>query len=931
MHWIFTHRIHLAAGIAILLLMGPAAVSGQVTTGNITGVVEDETGGALPAASITVTNVATGDTRTVLTNASGRYRVAGLQPGQYSITAELSGFATVTQRNVTVNVGSTVDLNIRMQLSSVAETVTVTGEASIIESTKTETSYIIPREAIHSLPSRDQQYLDFALLVPGTSLNVTRVQGTGAVIAGARSKEGTLLVDGFYNLDEGFTMVKQKHSQDTIQEFQVVTFGGAAEYGRAIGGVINAVTKSGTNQFGGTAYGFFRQTELNAQEVGEKLRGSEKSEFDRQLWGGSFGGPIQTDKHFFFGSFERLTEDRAFDNGIRAEDAAAIGLPPEDVGTVPSFIRRTFVFGKWDHTVNENNRLSASFSYTNDVDHNLTYQFPLGARSYAQQLPFLDYAAVVNWTKVAREGRTLHDLKFSYFPRDYHSNGLQEGGPPLVPDGQVNVGDADYDSPPRVNISSVANFGSATLNNHIITHPFQAIYTSSTFMDTHTVKFGGDYMYAYYDYNQFSPRRGAYSFRSLEAFLAGEYNQYTQSFGAIKNPRTHQYISAFIQDSWVLNDRMTMNYGLRYDLELNPEQEASGIPFGNDYNNFGPRFGLSYDLTDRGTTYLKLSSGVFYDRIWNNTTNDLYSLKDHEIRVSATWRPGDPGAPVYPETFPGPPDFIPGSVHDVVVMPDDVNIPTSWQSTAGIEHSLSPTMAITGSVIYSRSWYKEYRWDNNLEWDEATQSYFRPDPNFRRIRQFRFDAPAEYFGGYVELTRRASRVGFNTSLTLARAYETAGVFSQPNDQREGIMADWGPQPDTPAVSGKVSGWYNFNDQIQLSGIFIARSGYPVDPQASGFDLNGDGSFGDRTPGLDPYSFRAPGFARLDARFTWSFPFQADRRLQLYVEAFNVLNRENVLRVDGNYGPDAGQPSDVWLRPLSWFPPREVQLGVKFGF
>ena len=927
----FFRGSYLAVGVAVLLSMASAAVWAQETTGSITGVVEDESGGALPAVSITVANEANAQARTVLSNRLGRYSAPGLQPGQYSVTAELSSFATLIVSGITVNVGSAVDMDIAMQLASVTETVTVTGETPLIESTKTELKWVISREAINNLPSRNQQYLDFALLTPGVSLNVTRVQGNGVIIAGARSKEGTLLVDGFYNLDEGFTMVKQQHSQDTIQEFQVVSFGGAAEYGRAIGGVINAVTKSGTNRFAGTGYGFFRQTDLNAQEFGEKARGLPKSDFDRKQWGGSFGGPVQQGKSFFFVAAERLDETRAFDNRIKASDGAAIGLPPEDVGSVPSFIDKNYIFGKFDHNINENQRLQASFSYTNLKDHNVTWQFNRGARSVAQQLPFIDYAYTVNWTNVAREGASLHEFKVSYFPRDYHSNGLQLGGPPLVPEGILNVGDQKPDSPPSVTISSVANFGGVWLNNHIKTYPVQAIYTSSMFTDQHTVKFGADYMYAYYDYNQFSPLRGRYSFRSLEKFLAGEYNTYTQGFGATSSPRTHQYISAFLQDAWVVNDRLTMNYGLRYDLEIQPSQTGSGIPFGNDYNNFGPRFALSYDVSGEGRTFLKATTGVFYDRIWNNTTNDLYNLKDNEIRVNATWRPGDPGAPTYPNTFTTPPAVIPSSVHDVVIMPDDVNIPMSAQATVSIEHSLSSVYAIKASAIYSRSWHKEYRWDTNLEFDEATGSYFRPDTNFRRIRQFRFDAPAEYTGGFVELSRRGARVGFTGSVTVARAFETAGVFSSPNDQRAGIEADWGPQPDTPTVAGVVSGWYSFKDNVQVSGIYRAQTGYPVDPRASGFDLNGDGAFSDRTPGLDPFSFNGPGTNALDARLTWTIPFQDNRKLQLFLEGFNILNHENVRTVDRNYGPNASQPGPNWMSITSWFQPREIQLGVKLAF
>ena len=186
-----------------------------------------------------------------------------------------------------VNIGSVTDLNLTLRLGTIEESVTVSGESRLIERSKTALSSVITQDTIESLPSRNRQYLDFALLLPASTESVTRIQGTGAVVGGARSKEGSLLVDGFYNLDETFAMPKTHHSQDAIQEFQVVTFGGAAEYGRAIGGVINAVTKSGGNKVQGSGYGFFRNKNLNEQDFAEKRLGRPKSDFSRQQWGGN--------------------------------------------------------------------------------------------------------------------------------------------------------------------------------------------------------------------------------------------------------------------------------------------------------------------------------------------------------------------------------------------------------------------------------------------------------------------------------------------------------------------------------------------------------------------------------------------------------------------------------------------------------------------
>jgi hypothetical protein len=263
-------------------------------------------------------------------------------------------------------------------------------------------------------------------------------------------------------------------------------------------------------------------------------------------------------------------------------------------------------------------------------------------------------------------------------------------------------------------------------------------------------------------------------------------------------------------------------------------------------------------------------------------------------------------------------------------MPDEVSVPMTAQGVATLEHALTTSLVLSGSVIYSRSWFKEYRVDTNLRWTGT--GYERIDPQYRQIRQYRFDAPAEYVGGIVEITRRGRVVGFDANLTVARSRETAGVFSYPNDQVAGIKADWGPQPDTPRIRGVVNGWYNVNQYLQVSSAFRARTGLAVNSSASGLDLNGDGRFGDRTPGLAPFSFEAPGSNSVDVRLAAMLPLKsAERRVSITFEVFNLFNRENVRTVDSNYGPNPASPLPRWMEPTSFFEAREAQIGVRRVF
>src|SRR5206468_4947608 len=280
--------------------------------------------------------------RTVVSNEAGLYRFAGLQPGTYSLKAELQGFAAFSRSQLTLNVGAALDLDVTMRISSVQESVTVTGAAAIVESAKTDLSTVITKDQIEALPTRSRNYLDFALLTPGTVENVsTNQQGIGLNIAGARAKEAALLVDGIWNTDESFTFPRQKYSQDAIGEFQVVGLGGTAEFGRAVGGIVSAVTKSGSNALSGSGYGYFRDTKLNAEDPLLLQRGLPKPQFDRQLFGGSLGGPIVKNRTFFFGAAERTQQNQPQDNNITAATAAAIGLPAADVGAIKATLRDT--------------------------------------------------------------------------------------------------------------------------------------------------------------------------------------------------------------------------------------------------------------------------------------------------------------------------------------------------------------------------------------------------------------------------------------------------------------------------------------------------------------------------------------------------------------------------------------------------------------
>ena len=202
-------------------------------------------------------------------------------------------------------------------------------------------------------------------------------------------------------------------------------------------------------------------------------------------------------------------------------------------------------------------------------------------------------------TSGGQRRQTLHDLKVSYSPRFYTPGGYAFGGPPLTADGQINIGDLTNSSPPRVTITNVATFGSAGFQGDTATYPIQSIYSWTRFKDRHQIKIGGDYLYSHLRWAFYSGYTGKYNFSSLANFLAGNYSTYTQTFGDVSNPRTHQYITGFVQDSWRVGPTLTLSYGVGCDRK--PTEHAKEDSFVADYNNFSPRVALSYDLTGAKT------------------------------------------------------------------------------------------------------------------------------------------------------------------------------------------------------------------------------------------------------------------------------------------------------------------------------------------
>ncbi|HEY0554323.1 MAG TPA: carboxypeptidase-like regulatory domain-containing protein, partial [Thermoanaerobaculia bacterium] len=309
-HFAVAALLALAWGLSLL----PAAHA-QATGGNLIGRVLDKSGSALPGATITATQKETGLTRNTVSETDGKFRMPSLPAGNYTVQVELNGFATATAENVTINVSTQREINFDLNASTVSETINVVAEAPLVQTTPA-VGAVIDQKQIENLPLNGRQFANLAVLAPGTSLNYnsdpTKPGQLTVALNGGIGRNVNFLVDGGDNTDDTIGGALQNFNLESVQEFNIQTQQYKAEYGRSTGGVLTVVTKTGTNNFAGAAWGFFRKDSLNSETESEKLAGSGKQPYDRKQYGASLGGPIVKDKVHFFATYEKTDRKTSY-------------------------------------------------------------------------------------------------------------------------------------------------------------------------------------------------------------------------------------------------------------------------------------------------------------------------------------------------------------------------------------------------------------------------------------------------------------------------------------------------------------------------------------------------------------------------------------------------------------------------------------------
>jgi outer membrane receptor protein involved in Fe transport len=904
-------RLQFRVCILLLVFCVPVVAQQAVTAASVSGSIVDSSGAPVRAATVTITNVDRNQQQSVTSDVRGRFRFPLLAIGDYRLRVTADGFAAA-QQPLRLAIGAAVDVPVRLQVAQ-SETIEVTAGAPVIETARTQVATAITPEEVHNLPLNGRNYLDLALLAPGVSRTNTganqrfaetsAVPGTGISVSTQRNLANSFIVDGLSANDDAAELAGTFFSQEVIREFAVVRAGGAAEFGRASGGIINIATQSGTNALRGDVYGFFRNQRLDAANA---LSGT-RLPMQQSQYGASTSGPLVPNRTFVFANLEQLRQKSGGVLTIAPDSVAAINArldavaypgPRIATGTFDTPLDTTNVFVRADHTATAADQLTVRLSSYDVTSAN--------ARSAG------GLNAVSRGTALENSDRTLA------------ASNLWTIGSEAVSETRAQVTRSRLSAPPNdlvgpaVTISGIASFGTATNSPTARDIDLLELVQNGTWLfSNHVVKGGADLLRNRVRIAFPGALQGVYSFTNLANFLAGRYSSFQQAFGATDTHQTNDNLGLFVQDEWRATPRLTIDAGLRYDVQRLPSLIHT------DRNNLAPRLGMAWDVRGNGRSVLRAAAGVYYDPI------PLRAVSNALQRNGVTYRivqvsPAFASAPTFPATFTTFPTTV---LTNITTIDPDIQNSRSDQATIQYEQQLGATTAVSAGYEHLRGHGIIMSRNVNVATttDPTVPNLGRPDPRFANNGQFQSIGDSWYDGLTVALTKRPGRWGsFRFSYTFSKGLDTSGnfFFSQPQDAND-IAAERGRSDNDQRRRLALSGTVEARKWL-FSYVYSDTSALPFNIQLPN-DRNGDTNFNDRPAGVGRNAGRGFDYRSLDLRLSHTFAIAPTLSLEAMAEAFNVLNRANY-QVPNNIST-----SPTFGRPTAVNDPRQLQLGVRVVF
>lgn len=942
--------------LTLILLPWAANAQSNASDAALGGYVRDESSAVIPNAKVIARNVQTNVEATGLTDENGYYRFPLLRIGDYELRASAPGFSEYQQTGIRLAVGQQARIDVVLRVGTAAESVTVSADAALVNVGEVAQGEVLNELAVRSLPMTSRNVYNFHLLGPGVKGIPSTGFGTTQFTFGGHNRS-TWTVDGLDNSQRRFNRQIRLviSTPESVQEMQVLSGAYSAEFGRASGGVINVISRSGSNDLHGSGMGLYRPNETSARAPLAARRAE-------QTWwmvAGNLSGAIVKDKLFYFINNEYNPLRIPQPVTINPDAARALRLSPQDLADSPFGETFHTPSGKLNFNLNSKNSGFLRYNrFTNDqpgggggltaISRSLTFEDRMNGG--AAQL-----ATVVSPT-------LLNELRFGI-------NRRAENRGTYVP-GQPNGA--------HINITGVANFGVNPLAGSASVETSTQIIDNLTFTrGRHTIKTGIDYQTTGYQITNALNR--AFTFGGLTAAagrpavtpldqylrtVAGDidpatgrpytYTQLQQQLGQNSIALRYHFVNFFAQDEFRISPRFTLNLGVRYELVLNPVLDDQA-PFAlsrrvnNDTNNIAPRFGFSWSPFKDNKTVVKGGYGLFYDSPSLNTSATAAQVNGRRV-FSYTVPGSDARAPRFPNllaageaSFQTPPD--------ITAFAPDFQGMVGHNASLQIEREIVRDVAVNLQYSYWGHRFAPYSRDINLSAPAGMLAdgrpiyrgtAGRPDPRFRAINLIESGANNNYNGLDLTITKRFSR-GLQLSTTWSWSHAIAdgdleaGSLADPSNRRYDrgnanadvrhnwvLQGLWAPVFQSPAMK-----WFN---GFEFSSVVFFNSGYPVNALA-GQDLNQDLVLNDRLPFRARNAFQGPSFFQLDSRLVRRIRFAEKHSLELISEAENLTNRLNagcsiagcsgaVVNRDG--APDFG-------RITSTRAGRNFQFGMRYSF
>lgn len=912
--------------VSLSLLIVASSLFAQATGSSLTGRVLDASGAGVPGVTITATNSETGTTRVEVSGTDGIYRFASLPAGVYTVTAELAGFTTVTAQSVRTNVATQRELDFNLRPSAVAESITVTAETPLVADTPA-IGTVVSEDELENLPLNGRQFANLASLAPGTSLgqnpDPTKPGQLVVALNGGIGRNVNYQIDGGDNTDDTIGGALQNFNLEAVQEFKIQTQQYKAEFGRSTGGVLTVVTKTGTNDFGGTIYGFFRDKSLNEETRSEEIAGVGKRDYERKQYGVSFGGPIVRDRAHFFATFD-TTDRTTFFTLAPATRAIFPNLPT----AVANPYDDQLITGKATWSITPTQQLQVRYGSQDYKD-----VYSASPLSTPDNIGLLnsEYMSILAGHTAQLGSAMVNDFLYQYSTFDNAIIPVTEAPTQVFANG-VNAGQ-NFNTP------------QTTFQTK---HQFKDDFAFSTTLggQRHDFKTGFNYIHEPELGGGFSSGLvGRYTYAGNTPASAITRIEFNSGANVFETP-VDQY-SLYFQDDWSLNNRLTLNLGLRYDFwdgfDLNQSSNPifqtlstqtrynedylqdfrGGNQLENDDDNFGPRVGFTYDIAGDGRFIARGGWGIYYDFPYTNATILFPSAAVQSNFGSSYLHVNTAGirnadGSLFRIGQPLPVNQL-GNISRPV--PNEVASPTiaapkSTQTSLGISTQLSDSIGVTVDLVSIRYRDIPFRFRANPV-DPATGQ--RRFPQFGNFRIWSGEGEADYdgvnFGVRARATNTLELQGFYTYseatgniLGGADEFRITAAGHQPDlsavpDQSVNPLnplcdACFGPLNTDAKHRVTLSAVYSAPFQINLSGIVRYRSAFPYTEWA-GRDLNGDGFAFDLPSGVSHVnSRRGDDFTQLDIRVGKEFSI-AGLGLEVMAEVFNLLDDENPARFIGN--------------------------------